>query len=64
MKIFAQNQIVYFIYKFINIISYSGNKLINLYNIINTMLLYKFKETKPLNIEQGIKTYIAKHYGI
>jgi len=28
------------------------------------MLCNKFKETKPLDLERGIKTYIAKHYGI
>jgi len=28
------------------------------------MLCNRFKETKPLDLERGIKTYIAKHYGI
>jgi len=27
------------------------------------MICNKFKETKVLDIERGIKNYIAKHYG-
>ena len=28
------------------------------------MLCNRFKETKPLDLERGIKNYIAKHYGM